>query len=75
MKSFSSMANASDKETVLAANTVGEYAFCFEDDMSTLTDKLVDFDIMLRASLDVKLRPNRDMFLNKPQRLRNAYID
>ena len=32
---------------VLTANTVGEYSFCFENDMSTLTDKLVDFDIMV----------------------------
>ena len=32
---------------VLTANTVGEYAFCFENDMSTLTEKLVDFDIMV----------------------------
>ena len=32
---------------VLTANTVGEYSFCFENDMSTLTEKLVDFDIMV----------------------------
>jgi len=32
---------------VLTANTVGEYSFCFENDMSTLTDKLVDIDIMV----------------------------
>ena len=32
---------------VLTANTPGEYAFCFENDMSTLTEKLVDFDIMV----------------------------
>jgi protein ERP2 len=34
---------------VLTANTVGEYAFCFENDMSTLTEKLVDFDIMVES--------------------------
>ncbi|KAI9439421.1 emp24/gp25L/p24 family/GOLD-domain-containing protein [Lactarius psammicola] len=34
---------------VLTANSVGEYAFCFENDMSTLTDKLVDFDIMVES--------------------------
>jgi hypothetical protein len=34
---------------VLTANTVGEYAFCFENDMSTLTDKLVDFDILVES--------------------------
>ena len=32
---------------VFTANTVGEYSFCFENDMSTLTEKLVDFDIMV----------------------------
>jgi protein ERP2 len=34
---------------VLTANTPGEYSFCFENDMSTLTDKLVDFDIMVES--------------------------
>ncbi|KAF8907617.1 emp24/gp25L/p24 family/GOLD-domain-containing protein [Gymnopilus junonius] len=34
---------------VLTANTVGEYAFCFENDISTLTDKLIDFDIMVES--------------------------
>ncbi|KAG6841169.1 hypothetical protein C0991_001297 [Blastosporella zonata] len=34
---------------VLTANTVGEYAFCFENDISTLTGKLVDFDIMVES--------------------------
>ncbi|TFK71387.1 hypothetical protein BDN72DRAFT_935763 [Pluteus cervinus] len=34
---------------VLTANKVGEYAFCFENDMSTLTEKLVDFDIMVES--------------------------
>jgi len=34
---------------VLTANTVGEYSFCFENDMSTLTDKLVDFDVLVES--------------------------
>jgi len=34
---------------VFTANTVGEYEFCFENDMSTLTEKLVDFDIMVES--------------------------
>ncbi|KAI0067534.1 hypothetical protein BV25DRAFT_1905311 [Artomyces pyxidatus] len=34
---------------VLTANTPGEYAFCFENDMSTLTEKLIDFDIMVES--------------------------
>lgn len=34
---------------ILTANTVGEYSFCFENDMSTLTDKLIDFDIMVES--------------------------
>jgi len=34
---------------VLTANTIGEYAFCFTNDMSTLTEKLVDFDIMVES--------------------------
>ncbi|KAH8105451.1 emp24/gp25L/p24 family/GOLD-domain-containing protein [Cristinia sonorae] len=39
---------------VLTANTVGEYAFCFENDMSTLTEKLLDFDITVESE------PRRD---------------
>lgn len=34
---------------VFTANVVGEYQFCFENDMSTLTEKLVDFDIMVES--------------------------
>ena len=34
---------------VLTANTVGEYSFSFENDMSTLTEKLIDFDIMVES--------------------------
>jgi protein ERP2 len=34
---------------ILTANKVGEYSFCFENDMSTLTEKLVDFDIMVES--------------------------
>ena len=34
---------------VLTANTIGEYSFCFESDMSTLTEKLIDFDIMVES--------------------------
>ena len=34
---------------VFTANTVGEYSFCFENDMSTLTEKLIDFDIMVES--------------------------
>lgn len=34
---------------VLTANTVGEYAFCFTNDMSTLNEKLIDFDIMVES--------------------------
>jgi len=34
---------------VLTANTVGEYAFCFVNDMSTLSEKLIDFDIMVES--------------------------
>jgi protein ERP2 len=41
---------------ILTANHVGEYAFCFENDMSTITEKLVDFDIMVR-DLSAILRP------------------
>lgn len=34
---------------IFTANTVGEYSFCFENDMSTITHKLIDFDIMVES--------------------------
>jgi len=34
---------------IFTANRPGEYSFCFENDMSTLTEKLVDFDIMVES--------------------------
>ncbi|KAG8746483.1 hypothetical protein FRC10_004923 [Ceratobasidium sp. 414] len=34
---------------VFTANKVGEYSFCFENDMSSFTEKLVDFDIMVES--------------------------
>lgn len=40
---------------VFTANHVGEYAFCFENDMSTLTGKLIDIDITVESE------PRRDL--------------
>ncbi|KAB5590619.1 hypothetical protein CTheo_5929 [Ceratobasidium theobromae] len=34
---------------IFTANKVGEYSFCFENDMSSFTEKLVDFDIMVES--------------------------
>lgn len=34
---------------IMTANHIGEYSFCFENDMSTITEKLVDFDIMVES--------------------------
>jgi hypothetical protein len=36
---------------VLTTNTVGEYSFCFKNDVSTLTEKLADFDITVKREL------------------------
>jgi len=30
---------------VFTATTEGEYRFCFDNDMSTVTDKMVDFEV------------------------------
>ncbi|QRV81116.1 endosomal cargo receptor (Erp3) [Ceratobasidium sp. AG-Ba] len=34
---------------IFTANKVGEYSFCFENDMSSFTEKLIDFDIMVES--------------------------
>ncbi|KAI9490884.1 emp24/gp25L/p24 family/GOLD-domain-containing protein [Zychaea mexicana] len=39
---------------VFTANHVGEYSFCFANDMSTFAEKLVDFEI----TLEHEVRPN-----------------
>ncbi|ORZ15796.1 emp24/gp25L/p24 family/GOLD-domain-containing protein [Absidia repens] len=39
---------------VFTANHVGEYSFCFSNDMSTFAEKLVDFEI----TLEHEVRPN-----------------
>ena len=33
---------------VFTAQTVGEYRFCFSNEMSTFAEKLVDFEIAVR---------------------------
>lgn len=40
---------------VFTAQSVGEYAFCFNNEMSTFAEKMVDFEIAVR-SISVDLR-------------------
>lgn len=35
---------------VFTANEVGEYRFCFDNSVSTFSDKIVDFEITVRRS-------------------------
>jgi hypothetical protein len=35
---------------VFTANDVGEFRFCFNNEMSTYTEKLVDFEIAVSAA-------------------------
>ena len=41
-------------DIIFPGNTVGEYTFCFENAMSTVAEKLIDFDIMVESE------PRRD---------------
>lgn len=34
---------------IFTAHLVGEYSFCFSNDMSSFSEKLVDFDIMVES--------------------------
>lgn len=36
---------------VFTATEVGEYRFCFDNSVSTFSDKVVDFEITVRTSL------------------------
>lgn len=40
---------------VFTANEVGEYRFCFDNEMSTVTDKMVDFEISVCSFLRERL--------------------
>ena len=40
--------NERQGDFVFTANEIGEYQFCFNNDMSTYTDKYVDFEISVR---------------------------
>jgi hypothetical protein len=40
---------------VFTANDMGEYRFCFNNEMSTFADKLVDFEIAVCAPFSTRL--------------------
>lgn len=40
---------------VFTAQSVGEYTFCFNNEMSTFAEKMVDFEIAVR-SISINLR-------------------
>ncbi|CAG8478184.1 12029_t:CDS:2 [Acaulospora morrowiae] len=44
---------------VFTANYVGEYSFCFANDMSTFAEKLVDFDITIENEPRAELPPSK----------------
>jgi len=42
---------------VFTANEPGEYKFCFNNEMSTYTDKFVDFEISVSLPLALGVEP------------------
>jgi hypothetical protein len=40
---------------VFSANAVGEYSFCFDNEMSTFAEKFVDFEIAVSANYDLTI--------------------
>lgn len=46
-------------DIIFTGNTVGEYTFCFENAMSTVAEKLIDFDITVESEprLDLPITP------------------
>lgn len=46
-------------DIIFTGNTIGEYTFCFENSMSTIAEKLIDFDITVESEprLDVPIQP------------------
>ena len=46
-------------DIIFTGNTIGEYTFCFENSMSTVAEKLIDFDITVESEprLDLPIAP------------------
>lgn len=46
-------------DIIFTGNTVGEYSFCFSNDMSSFSEKLIDFDITVESEprLDPPISP------------------
>ena len=49
------MENSKERQldSVFTAKTTGEYSFCFNNEMSTFAEKMVDFEIAVRGPLPV----------------------
>ena len=47
---------------VFTANDVGEYRFCFNNEMSTFAEKTVDFEIAVRAPFHPTIIPDTSFF-------------
>lgn len=48
----------SQGEYSFAARTAGEYQFCFSNDMSTFSDKVVEFDLSIDSEIKATLPPS-----------------
>lgn len=46
---------------VFTANDVGEYRFCFNNEMSTFAEKVVDFEITVRIPILVASLPRASL--------------
>ncbi len=51
------MGNAKERQvdSVFTTKEIGEYRFCFNNEMSTFAEKMVDFEIAVRSYLSVDM--------------------
>ena len=49
------MENSKERQldSVFTAKTTGEYSFCFNNEMSTFAEKMVDFEIAVRSPFSI----------------------
>ena len=58
-------------DSVFTAKDVGEYRFCFNNEMSTFAEKMVDFEIAVRSEISLLFSSNAaHRFLSKQTRSR-----
>ncbi|CAG8521120.1 2274_t:CDS:2 [Ambispora leptoticha] len=59
---------------IFTANYIGEYSFCFSNDMSTFAEKLVDFEITIENEPRAELPPSKGVTPEQTNNMEESLI-